>query len=88
MSISPHLKFLCSNFFLDQNEIHSDLMSGPLVRVCIRINFSLNISETTKPKGLIFLQLCILGGPLKICTYGCGIQNNFRTGSEKLPKIA
>jgi hypothetical protein len=52
--------FISFKLLLGQNEIHSDLMSWPCVRlrVCVRVrvNFSLNIffSETTTPRELIF----------------------------------
>jgi hypothetical protein len=74
--------------FLGQNEIHSDLMSWPCVRV--RGNFSLNIFflETTTPRELIFGRNVPWVVLFKICSYGSEILNNFRTGSEKLPKIA
>jgi hypothetical protein len=77
--------FMC---FLGQNEIHSDLMSWPCVRVCV--NFSLNIffSETTTPRELIFGRNVPWVVLFKICSYGSEIPNIFQTGSEKLPKIA
>jgi hypothetical protein len=63
-------------------------MSWPCVPVRVRINFSLNIffSETTTPRELIFgrnVPWVVLQG-----SYGSEIRIIFRTGSEKLPKIA
>jgi hypothetical protein len=74
--------------FLGQNEIHSDPMSWPCVRVRVHVNFSLNISETTTPRELIFGRNVPWVVLFKICSHGSEIPNNFRTGSEKLLKIA
>jgi hypothetical protein len=72
----------------EKNEIHSDLMSWPCVRV--RVNFSLNLffSETTTHRELIFGKNVPWVVLFKICLYGSEIPNNFRTGSEKPRKLA
>jgi hypothetical protein len=82
-TVVPSLVF---SRFLSQNEIHSDLLSRPLIH--FQVNFSLNIfSETTTPRGLRFCRNVPLVVLYKICLYGSGILNNFHAGSEKLPKI-
>jgi hypothetical protein len=86
-----NFKEICWHFvLLGQNEIHSDLMSWPYVRVRVRVNFSLNIffSETIIPRKLIFGMNVPWVVLFKICSYGSEIPNNFRTGSEKTRKLA
>jgi hypothetical protein len=69
--------------------LDSDLMSWSCVHVHVCVNFSLNIfSETTTLTELMFGRNVSWVFLFKICSYGFEIPNNFRTGSEKLPKIA
>jgi hypothetical protein len=73
---------------LVQIQIYSDLMSWPLWHVCVNLSLNIFFSETTLPRRLISCRNVPWVVLLKNCSYGYEILNSFRTGSEKLPKIA